>query len=178
MRAMLGVCLMICATSGIAVECGPTTTVKSLQAQLARIDRLRDNIDVHIEALLKEEDASSLSAQTEADNLRVRRLGQQTRYILSADQAGERLTSVVSRSLVIAQIRDAMLDKGDTERANTFLSNSLVGVHKFAVNLHRGINRTFAQITSPAAIHDVSMLRDVISEIAATYEKCSLPNQG
>ncbi len=176
MRAMLGACLMICATSGIAVECGPTTSTKSLEAHLERIGQLRQNVSAHVAQLLKELEAVMPSAQTETAFARADKLYYQTEAIGSADLAGERLASTLSTALIVAQIRDSLRGSKDIATVNKFLSTLLVYVAKTASGLQQSINRYFTKITAPAAIHDVSKLRDAIGDIASQYERCSLPD--
>ena len=176
MRAMLALWMMICATSAIAVECGPKTSAKSLEAHLERIDRLRENVDIHIETLQKQVETSIQSVQNDSAISKVDRLQNQLDVLVSADLAGERLSSVLMTPLAIARIRDVMLDTRDIKTVDNYLSLSLPHIHAIAGISHRAINRSFAKIMLPAALHDVSRLRDAIGEIAATYEECTKPN--
>lgn len=156
------------ASAASAGECGKTLQTRQLEHLVNLVTGPQENILQYSSALLQEAEVASQSGN---DRLADTILREQDRLDKIYD-AADRLVNILDQSLMLAKIRDRMLDVRDKETVERHLSHVATRLGKSAVVANRPFSRLIPKLTRPGNAVEAAKVRDAIREVAVRLDGC------
>ena len=173
-KALMTLSLLCATTSCFAVECGPSVTTATLDKWEETVRSRGAVLDEHSMVLIERSMAINLRAMSTGgrNDAELHRLEMETTVLSGIVTMSDGVEAALSTASAVAAVRDAMLDRRDTERANKFLSLHLATVRKTASVALKRMNTALRKITLPGVAIDASKLRDAIEAIVQEFGRC------
>ena len=175
MKWLIAAWLVLIVPAVHAVECGPLIQTDRVNQLHRAVQVLGMGLFPHIDSLQNEIDGLLRYSPTKATVEEVGRISIEQDFLIQANLSGENVETAVNAALVLATVRDFMVDKRDRVVVESYLSISASYVRSIAEIRTRYLNQLLTKMSRPGLAIDVSKLRDAIGMVLGEFQKCESP---
>jgi hypothetical protein len=155
----------------MAEECGKRLTDAQIERFIESINVPVNNLSQHTQALLLEEGNLIAAGAFE----RADRVAREQVLISSADQVASYVSNNLDKTLLLAQLKNVMVDQRDRMIVEKILSLIAKSVKDTSQRAHERISQLLSKVTRPGIAVDVAKLRDSLAEINKVFSSCTAP---